>query len=220
MKEILQFLKQLSENNDRAWFQANKEYYQEINRLHATFVQAVIKGLSPIDPEIAKLEVKDTVFRIYRDTRFSADKTPYKTHIGAYLAKGGRKSPRAGYYIHIEPGGSLLAGGIWCPDAPLLKALREDVYNHADEFRALINDPALASAYHLSDDDKLKKIPTPYPKDSPDSELVKYKSYTVIGNVPDTFFEGTDAVQRCIERLSLLTPLNRFLNETVDESAE
>lgn len=218
MKAVLQFIRDLTQNNDRAWFQANKERYEGVKKQHEQFVKDLIHSLGMFDPEVVGLEVKDTVFRIYRDTRFSHDKSPYKNHIGAYLAKGGRKSSRAGYYLHLEPDNCFLAGGIWCPEPALLKALREDVYNNADEFRALLSEPAFKNAYELSEEDKLKKVPTAFPKDAPNSDLVKYKSYTAIGKVPESFFDGADVLERTVERLALLAPLNRFLNATVDES--
>jgi uncharacterized protein (TIGR02453 family) len=139
MKEVLQFLRELEVNNNRAWFEENKKRYLAVKALHEAFVAELIHGVGLFDPEVAGLEVKDTVFRIYRDVRFSPDKSPYKTHIGAYLARGGRKSPRGGYYVHLEPGHSFFSGGIWCPEAPLLRALREDVFNSVEEFKAIIN---------------------------------------------------------------------------------
>ncbi|WP_294140886.1 DUF2461 domain-containing protein [uncultured Sanguibacteroides sp.] len=219
MKEILHFLSDLKENNNREWFQANKSRYLKIKVLHEEFIGELIREIAKFDPEIDGLAVKDCIFRIYRDTRFATDKTPYKTHIGAFMARGGKMDPRGGYYVHIEPGGSLFAGGIWCPPPAMLKALRQDVYDNIEEFTSIIREPEFAKYYYM-DGEKLKKVPLPFPKDFPEGELLKYKNYTVTNDVSDAFWEGDHLVERCAERLKLLLPFNRFLNYTVDESMQ
>ena len=217
MKALFDFLKDLSANNNRQWFTENKDRYELVKKKHLAFIQEVIQHLSVYDPELIGLEAKETVYRIYRDVRFSPDKSPYKTHIGAYLCKGGRKSPRAGYYIHLEPGNSLFAGGIWCPEPQVLKLLRAEVYNHTDEFLSLIQAPAFTKIYALSDEDKLKKVPAPSPKDAPNAEWVKYKSYTAMGKLPDAYFSQSDIVRKTVQDLSLFQPLNHFLNQVLDD---
>lgn len=219
MKQLFLFLKQLEENNNREWFQENKNRYLAAKKTYEDFIGEIIQGISSFDTDIAGVQVKDTVFRIYRDVRFSHDKQPYKTHMGAFIARGGKMNPRGGYYVHIQPGQSLFAGGIWCPDATLLKALRQDVFDNIEEFKSIIEDPAFAR-YYAMDGDKLKKVPAPFPKDSPHAEWVKFKSYTAVSYVTDDLFYEIDAVKRCVERLKLLMPLNRFLNYTVDESMQ
>lgn len=211
------FLQELKENNNREWFQANKARYQQVKQEHEVFVGEMIRAIAGFDPQVKYLTPADCTYRIYRDIRFSSDKTPYKTHLGAYISRGGRKDPGAGYYIHIEPGHSLLSGGIWCPEAPLLKALRRDVYDNIEEFLKIVQYPDFARYYHL-DGEKLKRVPAGYPADSPLGEWVKYKSYTVVNEVPDSFFTGKGAVAASADRLKLLIPFNRFLNYTIDES--
>ena len=217
MQEIFRFLEALRENNDRDWFHANKEWYLRIKAEHEAFINRVIAALAVVEPEVEGLEAKDCIFRIYRDTRFSPNKQPYKTHIGAYMVRGGKKSPRSGYYVHIEPGNCLLAGGVWCPEPSLLKALRQDVYDNIDEFTGIVRDKEFAKYYRL-DGEKLKKVPAPFPKDSPEADMLKFKAYTVTHGVPDAFFEGEDAVERVVDRLLLMKPFHRFLNYTVEET--
>lgn len=217
MKELFRFLKELEENNNREWFNANKDRYLSAKATYEKFVGDIIAGLATFDPEITGIQVKDTVFRIYRDVRFSSDKRPYKTHMGAFIARGGKMSARGGYYVHIEPGHSLFAGGIWCPDASLLKVLRQDIFANADEFTALLNNKEFAR-YFTMDGEKLKKVPAPFPKDEPGSEYVRYKSFTPVNMVPDDFYFSGDPVKKSLDRLKLLLPLNKFLNFTVDES--
>lgn len=217
MREIYRFLEELKQNNNREWFNANKDWYLSVKAEHEAFVNRLIPALAKVDPEVDGLTAKDCIFRIYRDVRFSPNKEPYKTHIGAYMVKGGKKSPRAGYYVHIEPGNSLLSGGIWCPEPSLLKALRKDVYDNIDEFTGIVRDKKFQKYYTL-DGEKLKTVPQPFPKDFPEGEMLKYKSYTVTNNIPDTFLERADAIEQIVERFALMQPFNRFLNYTVEET--
>ncbi len=217
MANVFRFLEELRENNNREWFNAHKDWYLSVKVEHENFINQLISALAVVEPEVDGLTAKDCIFRIYRDVRFSLDKSPYKTHIGSYMVRGGKKSPRAGYYVHIEPGGCLFAGGIWCPEPSLLKALRKDVYDNIEEFTGIIRKPEFQKQYVL-DGEKLKKVPAPFPSDFPEGELLKYKSYTVLNVVPDSFFEGRDVIERCVERLLLIQPFNRFLNYTVEET--
>jgi uncharacterized protein (TIGR02453 family) len=217
MKQVYEFLKELELNNNRVWFNDNKSRYLEAKAIYETFVAEVIEGLGKIDPEIINVQVKQSVFQIYKDTRFSHDKSPYKTHMGAFISKGGKQSARGGYYVHVQPGRSLLSGGLWCPDKEILKVLRQDVFDNAEEFKAILNNPGFSKYFSLDNDpDKLKKVPAPFPKDSPDAEYVKYKRYTATSIVEDDFFTGPDVAFKTIDRLKLLMPLNSFLNYAVD----
>ena len=146
--EIIQFLTELRQNNNREWFQANKSRYDSLRKGFIDEVQQLIDRIALFDPEIAGLEAKDCLFRIYRDIRFSPDKTPYKIHFAAYMAScGGRGSERAGYYIHLEPSGCLLSGGVWCPPPALLKALRKDIYENIEDFVAIMEKPSFKKTY-------------------------------------------------------------------------
>ena len=115
MKAALDFIKELTENNNRDWFNAHKNRYQEALEIFRGFAGELLSGISRFDPSVGNLEPKDTIFRIYKDVRFSKDKLPYKTHFGCWMAKGGRKSNDAGYYFHLEPGKSFMAQGSGCP---------------------------------------------------------------------------------------------------------
>ncbi|GAT61439.1 DUF2461 domain-containing protein [Paludibacter jiangxiensis] len=217
--EILQFLTQLRDNNSREWFASQKDYCKELQKDFEKLTQDVIEEISAFDPEIKGLDAKNCIFRLYRDTRFSPDKTPYKSHFGAYMAsKGGRKSPRAGYYLHLEPGNSFISGGIYMPDAVVLKALRQAIYENIDEWLEITGKP-FASVFPdmYGEDDKLKKVPLGFPKDWEQGELLKYKHYAFGRNIPDEFYSQTEIVPQLIEFYKYLQPVNRFLNFTVDE---
>ena len=137
--DIPGFLGELRKNNNREWFQANRKWYEQCRSEFEFFVTLLINEIGKFDRSIGALKASDCLFRIYRDIRFSPDKTPYKTNFGAYIAKGGRKSEFAGYYFHIEPGNCMLAGGIYMPSKEILKAIREEIYHNTEDFLAIIH---------------------------------------------------------------------------------
>ena len=159
------------------------------------------------------------MYRIYRDVRFSPDKSPYKTHFAAYLASpGGRNSQRAGYYVHLEPDGSLLGGGLYCPEPSLLKKLRQDIYDNIEEFTSILEEKKFAAEFAGIDaTDKLKKVPAPFPSDFPQGDLLKYKHYDIVTYKPDSFFTEKDAQAKIVDVFQKMYRFNRFLNYTVDE---
>ena len=139
---IFQFLKELSANNNREWFNSHREQYEVARSEFENLLTVIISRISLFDESIRGIEAKDCTYRIYRDTRFSEDKTPYKTHLRGYINAKGKKSDHCGYYVHLEPGNCLLAGGSYCPPPPLLRALRQAVHDNIDEFRSIVEDPA------------------------------------------------------------------------------
>lgn len=217
--EILSFLSELRDNNNREWFAGRKDYCKELQKDFEKLVQAVIDGITTFDPDIRGVEAKNCLFRLYRDTRFSPDKTPYKSHFGAYISsQGGRKSPRAGYYLHLEPRNSFISGGIYMPEPDVLKALRQAIYENIDEWLEITGEP-FASAFPdvYGEDEKLKKVPLGFPKDWPHGEWLKYKHYAFGRDIPDPFYSQKEIVIPLLEYYKYLQPVNRFLNFTVDE---
>ena len=220
MEQFFEYLKELKENNNREWFKANKSRYDELAKKYAAVVQQLIDKISVFDKEIAGLEAKNCIFRIYRDVRFSSDKSPYKTHFGAFMAgKGGRASSYAGYYFHIEPDNSILCGGSWCPTPQMIKQLRQDIYDNIDDFLAITEDKKFKKLYGGLDGEMLKKIPEGFPKDLPDkvADILKHKNFVVYCDKPDSFFEASDWMDKAVEDYKILSPFNRFLNYTIGE---
>lgn len=218
---ILAFLSELTNNNNREWFAENREWYESTKKEFESISTALILEISKFDEEIKHVTAKDCVFRIYRDTRFSHDKTPYKTHYGVFIAAGGgRKSVRGGYYFHLEPGNCFVATGVWCPPPEVLKALRQSVYDNIDEFKEITNQHDF-SRYFKSfyQDDKLKTAPKGFPKDFPDIELLKLKHYMVEYKLDQSFLTQNDLVSNVADIFKAAHPLNVFLNYTVDEVA-
>ena len=215
--EMLSFLKELQKNNNRAWFQENKGRYDVLRQLFADDVQSLINRIALFDQEVAGLEAKDCLFRIYRDIRFSPNKLPYKNHFAAYIARGGRSSERGGYYIHIEPGNCMLSGGIWCPQPKLLKLLRQDIYDHMDEFVAILEDPSFKASFPALEGDVLKRMPAGFPSDIPFGDILKHKDFCVASVKSDSFFTESTWLEASVSEFQKLLPLNRFLNYTIDE---
>lgn len=215
--EIIQFLRELSQNNNREWFQENKGRYEVLRKVFVDEVQQLINRIALFDPQVAGLEAKDCLFRIYRDLRFSPDKTPYKAHFSAYMAQGGRSSERAGYYFHLEPGRCMLSGGVWCPPPKLLKMLRQDIYDHIDEFAGIIENPSFKDTFPVMEGEVLKRMPVGYPSDFKYGEILRHKDFSFSATLPDEFFMSDDWLEKTSDSFEKMLPFNNFLNYTVDE---
>lgn len=219
VQKILAFLSQLKDNNNREWFQEHKDLYDAAKTEFDGLSQHLILQISKFDSDIVNVQAKDCVFRIYRDTRFSLDKTPYKTHFGVFVASaGGRKSQRGGYYLHLDPAGCFVGAGVWCPPPPLLKALRQSVYDNIEELNEIRTAAQFEKYFpEFYAEEKLKKVPAGFPKDFPDADLLKLKHYMVEYKLSDKDFERPNFIEYVAEILKEAYPLNRFLNYTVDE---
>ncbi|MDR3141842.1 MAG: DUF2461 domain-containing protein [Tannerellaceae bacterium] len=217
LPRIVDFLRDLEKNNDRIWFQENKERYETVRKAYLAIVQQLINRISLFDPDIAGLEAKDCVFRIYRDIRFSPNKLPYKNYFGAYMAPGGRKSLKSGYYFHLEPGNSLLSGGLWMPDPKLLKIIRKDIYSQLDEFVAILEEPSFKAIYPGLEGETLKRNPEGYPPSFPHDDIIRHKDFCVMAVKPDSFFSQKNWQDETVAAYEKLLPFNRFLNYTVEE---
>jgi len=216
---ILQFLNELKINNNREWFAENKKWYDTVRSEFENMSKELIFEIAKFDEEIKHVEVKDCIFRIYRDTRFSKDKTPYKTHFGIYIATaGGRKSQRAGYYLHLDPDGCFIGTGVWSPEPNVLKALRQSVYDNIEEFNEIRFKTEFAQYFKtFYEDDKLKNVPSGFPKDFKDAELLKLKHYLVDYHLDDSMLKNINFVQNIAQIMKCAYPFNTFLNYTVDE---
>jgi len=214
------FLIKLRENNNRNWFNENKSAYEDALKEYKASATQVIEQLSLIDPELMGLDIRDCLFRIYRDIRFSHDKTPYKNHFGAYLAKGGRKSMRAGYYFHIEPGNSFLGGGIWKPDSKLLKHIRHDIVDNIEEFEEIIEKKSFNQYYSEFSGDRLKRNPVGFSPEFRRIDLIKLKQYSVVCPVSDELLLSNNWIEQVIQRYKEITPLCKFLNYGIDAFLE
>lgn len=207
----LQFLRNLEKNNNREWFNENKTLYQEAQQDVISFVEKLIEEMADFDEEMGKLEAKKSVFRIYRDTRFSKDKTPYKTNFGAGLGMG-KGNKISGYYLHIEPGKSFLAGGVYKPEPSVLKTIRQEISAFGDEFKAILEQDEFRNYFRgLSVEDKLKKVPQGFEKDDKMAEYLKLKHFIVTHPVSDEQLLSENAVKEFTKIFKAMKPLNDFL---------
>jgi len=219
IQKILLFLKDLKANNNREWFTANKERYEVVRADFEEISKNLIFEIAKFDEDIRNVDVKECVFRIYRDIRFSHDKTPYKTHFGVFIASvGGRKSQRGGYYLHLDPDGCFIGLGVWCPPPPLLKALRQSVYDNIDELNEIRHSADFSKYFDtFYEEDKLKMVPAGFPKDFQDAELLKLKHYLVEYKLSEDELKSPNFVTDIASIAKSGHPLNKFLNYTVDE---
>ncbi len=214
---IFQFIKDVAANNRREWFQAHKSEYLHARQAFEELLAAIIARISLFDTNVAGILPGECTYRIYRDTRFSADKTPYKTHFGGHINAWGKNSEYGGYYVHIEPGNCLLAGGSWCPGPKLLKAIRQSVYDNIDEFREIVEDPTFKQYFPVIGDERLKTAPKGFPKDFEYIDYLKCKDYSCSYAVPDSFFFAPDLLDRVEEVFRQLKRFTDFTNETIND---
>lgn len=208
----LQFLRTLEKNNNREWFNENKTTYQEAQQDVISFVEKLIEEMVVFDEEIGKADAKKSLFRIYRDTRFSKDKSPYKTNFGASLGMG-KGSQKAGYYLHIEPGKSFLAGGVYMPESSVLKEIRKEISAFGEEFLTIVEKDEFRNYFRgLSVEDKLKKVPQGFEKDDKMAEFLKLKHYIVTHPVSDEQLLNENAAKEFAKIYKAMKPLNDFLN--------
>ncbi len=215
MLQVIQFLQDLSENNNREWFQNNKKCYDESREKVLFLTEVLINEIRKFDSDIPLLEPKDCLFRIFRDVRFSNDKRPYKTNFGSFIAKGGRKSIYSGYYFHIEPGGSFVGGGIYMPAAEPLKAIREYIAENGEEFLSIITDKKFKTIFPEMMDDKLKTAPKGYSPDHEFIDLLRYKSFAFSSRLSKSQILADNYIEILVNSFKTLHPVNKFLNEAL-----
>jgi len=215
--DILDFLTDLKANNNREWFQEHKSRYEVARKTFEAFIDELIPRIRAIDPRIDLITAKDCVFRIYRDVRFSTDKSPYKPNMGAYIARGGKGSQMAGYYVHFEPGASFLAGGIYMPQPEILKKIREEIYYQVDEFKKIINNKEFLEVFgEIHDPEKMKNPPKGFAKDFPDIDLLKFRNYAVMHQVTDEKILKEEYLDYAADVFKTLYPFNVFFNRMFD----
>lgn len=215
MDKILQFLKDLSQNNNKEWFHANRKRYEECRDKMLFTTEVLINEIRKFDSDIPVMNPKDCMFRIFRDVRFSNDKRPYKTNFGSFIAKGGRKTEHAGYYIHIEPENSFAGGGIYMPQAEPLKLIRAYLSKHGDEFLEIINKKEFKAIYPEMYDHQLKTAPKGFPKDHRFIELLRYKSFVFSTKLSDSIISGENFINYTLNAYRELYEVNKYLNEAL-----
>ena len=217
-KDSLQFLEDLKNNNHRDWFQGNQKRYNEFKKDYKQIVEAFIAEMSKTDESLKHLEFKNCSFRINRDIRFSKDKSPYKTNLGIWMSSGNKEFNLAGYYVHIEKGGSFIAGGLHQPDAEALKKMRREIAGFYEDLEEIVDNTEFKSIYGELDRDEnntLKTAPKDYDKDHPAIEFLKLKSLTATAKLSDKEIMSKDFVKDTAKKLLVLQPLVNYINRAL-----
>ncbi|MFZ1081723.1 MAG: DUF2461 domain-containing protein [Candidatus Kryptoniota bacterium] len=212
-KETLQFLETLAENNNRDWFNDNKDKYVSANENFIQFVQTLIDEVAKFDKSVAGLDAKNSVFRIYRDIRFAKDKSPYKTHFGATLLGKENLCGNAGYYFHLQPGNSFLAGGVHMTEPKHLKAIRGEISRNGKAFLRIIGAKQFKSNFVI-EGEQLAKIPKGLDKADPMGEYLKYKELMIRHEVDDKRILSKDFASYCSKVFKAMVPFNSFINKS------
>ena len=217
--ETIHFLKDLKANNNRDWFLENKRRYELFKKDYQQLVAELLAIMKPLDPSLEMLEVKNCTFRINRDIRFSKDKTPYKTHLGIWMPCGrikGQNSP--GYYIHLDPNESFIAGGLYAPEPAELKKIRKEIAFFYEDLEEILTEKEFKKVFQDFDRNErslLKNPPRGYDKDHPAIELLKLKSFESSHKIKFEAVTKNDFVAMATTKLILLKPLNEFIGRAL-----
>lgn len=214
-QNILKFLKGLKANNTKEWMDENKSWYQECRAEFVSFVSDVLSGIASFDDAVLGLDPKKCIFRINRDIRFSNDKSPYKTNFGAAMGEGGRTSGNPIYYFHMEPGNSFMAGGLYMPPGETLKKIRQEIDYNPEELKKIIEADSFKQAFGAIRGEQLKTAPKGYPKDHPNIELLKFKSYIVVQDLDDGQLTDESLLSNILRGYQLIKPFNDYLSVAI-----
>lgn len=219
VKKTLQFLQSLALHNDKAWFEAHKADYLIAKAAIGDLTIRLIDGIRRFDDSIGPLSISDCTYRIYRDVRFSSDKSPYKTHMGIFVNRGGKKSGYSGYYLHIDGSGQhMLAVGNYYTEPKVLKILREDIELGNGDFRRILE--ATAPGLEIDMEGALKKVPKGFPADSPDADFFRLRNYCLIMNLDDAFILSADMPDRVLDIFRTAKPFLDYVNRAIDYCRE
>jgi uncharacterized protein (TIGR02453 family) len=217
-QQYLKFLKALADNNHKDWMDTNKAWYLEVRGNFLKEVEELLRKISDWEPALSTLHPKDCVFRQNRDVRFSANKNPYKTNFAAYFSVGGKKSNGPGYYLHIQPGQSFIAGGIWMPPADVLKKIRQEIDYSGDELRKILSNTDFKKTFPNLEGDQLKTTPKGFDAENPHIDLLRYKSFIVSTPLTDAEVNSGKFVQKAIDSFKKMKPFHDFLSRSLDET--
>jgi len=215
----LTFLKNLKKNNTKEWFDTNRKVYDAAKADFAALVDHVIHDFGKKDTSIASLQAKECIFRINRDVRFSKDKSPYKTNMGASFSKGGKKTMLAGYYVHLEPGNSFAGGGIYMPEADTVKKIRQEIDYCFADFSKILRSKKFVTQFgdlEKSKEMSLSREPKGYEKDNPAIDYLKLKSWIATTPLTDEDLSGKNLVKKITTVFEALQPMIEFLNRAVE----
>lgn len=224
---ILNFLDNVRRNNNRQWFQANKDEYLAVRADFENAVGELINSISKFDSTISHITVKDATYRFNRDTRFSEDKSPYKRHFGAYIAAHGKKKLHGGYYVHLEPGNCMLACGSYFLPTNILTSCRNEIIANIDNWLSAVSNKTFTDLFVADSNgdssgrgfglERLKTVPKGFSRDYKYIEYLRMKDYCCWHNVPDDFFAGNTWIENAVEIFNAAKPMMDFVNSVIDD---
>lgn len=213
MREVIDFLRELRQNNDREWFNANKAVYKHVESIFSDFAVGLIDGIASFDDSVRGLGLKDCTYRIYRDTRFSNDKSPYKTYMGIYVAPHGKKAGYAGYYFHVEPDvENFLYAGLHMPSPTVLRSVREEIIDNGDGLMKAIAD---SNGFSIYKERVLKRNPKDFPAGHKYDELLRLQDFGVAKTMTERDLLSPNLLQRSLDDFRSIRPLVDILNRAV-----
>jgi len=215
----LRFLEQLKKHNNKEWMDTNRKMYLDAKADFEVFTESILQIMVTIDTDLVGLTAKNCTFRINRDVRFSANKAPYKTNMALYISKGGKKTTNAGYYCHIEPGGSFLAGGMWMPMAPELKKIRQEIDYNWKEFKVITAKKTFQNQFsdlERSEGSVLSRPPKGYDAENPAIEYLKLKSFIASNPLSDEVLKSKNLNNEVLTAFKTVQPFIHFLNKAID----
>ena len=215
IKNIIAFLNKLEKNNNKEWFDLNRKEYEALRAEWIKYIADLIKKIGQFDRDILTLDAKASIFRINRDIRFSKNKSPYKTNFGASLNKGGKKSPFAGYYFHVDPNEVFIAGGAYMPEVNNLSAIRQEIDYHFKEFDAIVNDKISKNYFGGLGGETLSRPPKGYGFDNEAIEYIKHKSFVFIRKFSVQTLDAKNFENELINTMKAIKPLNDFINRAI-----
>ena len=224
IQQIFDFLREIKYNNTVEWMHANRKKYEQARDTFYALSVDIMGQMAQIDPLLRGLDPKQCIFRFARDTRFSWDKSPYKTHFGLYLVPGGKKCVGGGYYFHLQPknedgeysANSMIDVGVHCPPSAAAKVIRQAIFDEGQELRdAVDNDEVRRYGYVFWSEEKLKVLPKQW-RDSPFDDLIRMKDWDLYRDLSEKEALAPDLVERVVEGFRIGKPVNDFFNRVLD----
>lgn len=217
-KTILRFLSSIKKNNNKAWLDANRPLYETSKEEFIGAVAEILKGISAFDNAFINLTPKECMFRLNRDVRFSKEKHPYKTNYAAYFNPAGKKGAGAGYYVHIEPGKSFAAAGLWQPPTEDLSKIRQEIDYNVDEWKKILGNKSFKKYFNLGFNmsDSLVRAPKGYEETNPAIEYLKMKNFVVSRSFTDAELQDKNFVKDLVNTFKNGKPMIDFINRSLD----
>ncbi|MFY0626090.1 MAG: DUF2461 domain-containing protein [Reichenbachiella sp.] len=215
LKPTLNFLKELKSNNSKEWFDENRKTYEACRKTFIELTQEIIDGIAKFDADLTDVDAKKCVFRINRDIRFSKDKTPYKTNFGALMGADGKKSEGTGYYIHLAEDFNFVGGGMYMPQPDKLAAIRQEIDYNPDAINKLIQSKDFKDTFGSIQGDALKTAPKGYPKDHPNIELLRLKSFYVLKEFKDKEVTSDGFIKEALTTYKKALAFNDYLKVAI-----